>query len=511
MFPNGGKESQDAVFRTHVQDWFSLCRNEKFIVAKEILIGTPPHPHRFDLVNGAISVVVECKSLTWTASRNVFNMQRSLCNESVLHLRLLPSNFEKWLVIQKACDPEGKGTFAEYYFRDNRHVLGDVRIAEFDVEKNELRTISCPEQTCVICGMGYTLDQFDQMSEEDFAVFRMQHMPGKLYKYFPNTTINMGGKIVNYSIEALKNNTVFLQSPKRFDDPYDSSIAVDKVEFYRQRIKYYLDICSVQYSFNEDANSLVYKLAQNIYEKSLEGKTLEEIFGITSELEEMDSLRRSVFIFNLAKCLKAYKDDQDAWPHAIYDALHHEFEAMNDFLVNKFRVACFTTSPYSMLMWAHYANSHQGFCIEYEIPDYDAKHAKLLHRLYPVVYSSRRMPVMEYCIRELDVNSMAMDTLWQIHRYGLLAKDILWQYQDEWRLVAYDKTLSLDDTYNCKFFKISRVYLGNKMPFSERQRIIEICRMKNIPYVGVKTNSMQYTMHDCPDDCGCCSYGRIHH
>ena len=43
---------------------------------------------------------------------------------------------------------------------------------------------------------------------------------------------------------------------------------------------------------------------------------------------------------------------------------------------------CFTENPNNMPMWAHYANNHQGFCVEYEVPKND--------HLYPVIYTNHR-------------------------------------------------------------------------------------------------------------------------
>ena len=38
------------------------------------------------------------------------------------------------------------------------------------------------------------------------------------------------------------------------------------------------------------------------------------------------------------------------------------------------------------LMWSHYANSHTGFCIEYDLRKMD-KESQFLHALYPIIYS----------------------------------------------------------------------------------------------------------------------------
>lgn len=198
------------------------------------------------------------------------------------------------------------------------------------------------------------------------------------------------------------------------------------------------------------------------------------------------------------------QDRDDAWQYAFYKAIHNEYVLVQDNLVKKFKISCFTTTPYSMLMWSHYANSHKGFCLEYEVPPYDSESALLFHNLFPVIYSNKRTSVLEQCISELNSSSIPNDVLWSIYKYGLLSKSMDWKYQSEWRLVSCDSMLASDDNYNCQFFKINRVYLGNKMTKQERLKIIGICRRKNIPYTGVTIEQNKYEMNDCQRLCEEC-------
>lgn len=40
-------------------------------------------------------------------------------------------------------------------------------------------------------------------------------------------------------------------------------------------------------------------------------------------------------------------------------------EGINQF-INKYGIACFTVTPVHMVLWANYANNHQGVCIQYD-------------------------------------------------------------------------------------------------------------------------------------------------
>ena len=54
-----------------------------------------------------------------------------------------------------------------------------------------------------------------------------------------------------------------------------------------------------------------------------------------------------------------------------------------------------------MLMWAHYADSHKGFCVEYDIPTPDEHNINLLQNLLPVIYSDERVSVLNECLEDL--------------------------------------------------------------------------------------------------------------
>ena len=55
-----------------------------------------------------------------------------------------------------------------------------------------------------------------------------------------------------------------------------------------------------------------------------------------------------------------------------------------------------------------------------------------------------------------------------------------------------------------KFFPITKVYLGNRMPADKRKEIITICKRKGIPYIGVTRSLELYEMQECKDLCENC-------
>ncbi len=98
-----------------------------------------------------------------------------------------------------------------------------------------------PEKTDLyyyVCGGRYTYRELDEMTWKEFGLRRHGSMPFKLYKYYSNKVIDG----INYSKEALENNTVYLQEIKKFDDNYDCTLSINIEEFARLRIRHYAEI-----------------------------------------------------------------------------------------------------------------------------------------------------------------------------------------------------------------------------------------------------------------------------
>ncbi len=346
----------------------------------------------------------------------------------------------------------------------------------------------------------YSLEQIKELTQMGFCLKNIKNMPPKLYKYFPNIISPDTG--INYSQEALINNTVYLQNPALFDDPYDCTILANEQDFYIKRITYYAKRCGINVQPEWDYNEIVYKLSVYLYEGSQKGKSLDELFLVDSENDKMSQLRLKVFIQKIVIGMNSeFKEFTDAWQRSFYKAIHSEYidDVQNSLKI--FRISCFAESPYSILMWSHYANCHKGFCIEYEIPQYSESNQLLFHNLYPVIYSDVRISVLESCLKYLKLPKITDEILWDIYKYGLLMKSIDWKYQNEWRLI-FPNNMILNN--NCQFFKVNKVYLGNKMSSNDRWKLIEICNRKGIPYGGVNISQEKYKMEDCTQLCENC-------
>lgn len=89
-----------------------------------------------------------------------------------------------------------------------------------------------------------------------------------------------------------------------------------------------------------------------------------------------------------------------------------------------------------MIMWSHYASSHNGVCIEYSLDE----NPYLNSQLQPVIYTKTTLS----CDQILDNNFLP---------YVLLLKGPEWAYEKEWRIISASKENKFPA-------KASAIYLG---------------------------------------------------
>ena len=128
-------------FQNLVKDW--LCKNvdQYFKLETKIPVGKPSKDHRFDIVNRKKKIAIECKCYTWTKTGKVPSAKINAINSDVLYLSLLPDDYAKYIVILCSRCENGNESLAEYYFRTYRHLIGEIKIAEYDPNTNKMHMI----------------------------------------------------------------------------------------------------------------------------------------------------------------------------------------------------------------------------------------------------------------------------------------------------------------------------------------------------------------------------------
>lgn len=370
------------------------------------------------------------------------------------------------------------------------------------------------ESCCIVNGMLMNLNEVQNMGYDEFSMRAKMNMPLKLYKYFPNRSTELideksgepivdektgKTKTVNYNIQSLKNNTVFMQSPSLFDDVYDSDISMDYTDYEKIRLLEYCKRCDLNVCDSMTTQELGKALLQVIGESFNSTGNFDFIFK-RKPVSKIEELSNECFLAKLKNEL--LKDGN--WSTAIARVIISDFKEYSKLLQNTFRATCFATTPYSQLMWGgSYADCHRGFCAEYTVLPNDPQYQNLFLNLFPMIYCKVR-PNMTKRLAKFENKELTREILWDIYFHGALRKSIDWSFQNEWRLLLpMGRNLETKD-YCVPFFPITKVFLGNRMPQAARKEIIEICRDRNIPYIGVTRSPHIFEMQECNIKCEKC-------
>ena len=296
---------------------------------------------------------------------------------------------------------------------------------------------------CIVNRTVMNLQEIENMGYNKFSYSSKINMPLKLYKYFPNKEGITDDSKVNYSIQALKNNTVFMQSPSNFDDVYDSEIDIDFSEYHKLRLLEYCKRCGIEINDQKSIEEVGNVFTNFILDSINKYKDYEHIF-IKKPVSHIEELANTLFKNNLIIGLNHNND----LSQVVFEIICKEYEKYIKELKNTFRVSCFATTPFSQLMWSGYADYHRGFCLEYTVLPDDERYKDIYYNLFPMVYCKTRPDITERIVRAKD-KDLTEEDLWDIYFHGALRKSVDWAFQDEWRLLLPMRKEKSED-YNIK-------------------------------------------------------------
>ena len=231
---------------------------------------------------------------------------------------------------------------------------------------------------CIVNGAIMNLDEIQNMGYDEFTLRAKINMPLRLYRYYPNKKVKdkETGEEINYSVYALENNTVFLQSPTAYDDVYDSDIYIDYPEYEHLRLIEYCSRCGVDVKMEQTTQEIGDILLKILCEYYAVNQNFDNIFTKTPD-SEIERLSNQIFS---QKILIELFNTHD-FGLALLKTLQDEYADYISKLKNTFRTVCFATTPYSQLMWGGaYADCHRGFCIEYTVLPNDEAYKEIYNK-----------------------------------------------------------------------------------------------------------------------------------
>lgn len=335
---------------------------------------------------------------------------------------------------------------------------------------------------------------FDSTATAEEAIVKLSplrdwiksNVPQRLFRY---------RKVNDYSLSALRDDEIWGSTILEFNDPYECTPCYDIKQFTEH----------LRQMFSPDAIKQIISLVKT-------GRMPQAYLRLIPK-DALDILKQA---------LATYSEDEVvvSIAHANMSSLDKVVADWNQ-IINSFflgikqaesetHIACFSECCNSSLMWGHYADSHKGFCVEYDF------HAALQNcamncsspaqcnnfmlnlPIAPVTYSDSRLDATSY-LPTIIQGHLASVTNAPVDIYFLdmlllakcqLLKSSDWAYEREWRMAfrtPYEKYVP----HKCiAKLKPNGIYLGSRMSADDQNSIYEICRSKGIPCYIMLQNYM---------------------
>lgn len=239
---------------------------------------------------------------------------------------------------------------------------------------------------------------------------------------------------------------IFYTSPAFFNDPFDAVLpsapeVVPTLEERKVIIEKLKELHHVKGA---------YQIKKEYINRLLYSDDFDKALMIVLGKIGLDSKKRTIWYEIIKKSVKRYREE--------------------------IAIACFSEIKNSQLMWAHYANSYEGFCIEYDFTK--SKNVSFLKGIGKVIYTDNRA--------KKDTSN---DDYFLYEKQILCNKSKCWAYEKEWRsidIIPYadytNKNYPIVNAKEC----INAIYLGCKMPKEYQEEIAKYYKNTEIKVYQMK-------------------------
>ena len=327
----------------------------------------------------------------------------------------------------------------------------------------------------------------DALNDNGLIDSKLKFLPNILFKFYSPTDQNL---------LDIREKRIWLPSPTVFNDPFE---------------------CSIGFNMDEYIKSVIIKFALREQKKKCPVATLtftrEDLYQIynsyTKEPAKAISQKKSFSLCLMQILQQKDVSFQNCITHMISKRKDAAINFLNSIKLYSYRIACFSADwnfggvCNKLLLWAHYTQSHQGFCVEYDISELQKRnnehveknilYSQLILGLFPVSYNNKRVQISKTIVERhyLDkIDSNDEKAIQRIYFRSILSKSLSWNYEKEWRLIVDNKTAKY---YNNRisFPFIKAIYIG----CNASEKLI-----RNLSEIGKDLNVKVYRMHMSVDD-----------
>ena len=301
---------------------------------------------------------------------------------------------------------------------------------------------------------------------------KYKNTPSSLYRYRPFDKNR-------HSLELLETDKIYLSKPAEYNDPFDCGLILTTKDLSEDFIKEVI----VESTFND-------------LKKISKCSTKEKV-----KLKRSKDIRNDLPKFVVKKTRPNISPEERPKYIEIEKRMFTEGFYLDPGFSQNIYVGCFSETNKSILMWSHYANNHEGLCIEYNFKELGLSNF-FSRFIFPVIYKSNIFNMNDYLpdskkdfgnvfknyidgikiddfldritVPEVngELNNMALF-------YNALVKYEDWKYEKEWRYV-----FPYNDPENKKMYlpvpKPKAIYLGAKTSKENFKKILKIGKDRDI-------------------------------
>lgn len=286
-----------------------------------------------------------------------------------------------------------------------------------------------------------------------------KNLPSKIYKF---------RKINNYAISNFKDDTVWFCSADKYNDPYECTATCNIEEVARQFTKFNIDKIFDQTDLEKHLSVIEINTIKTSSDPMRELSKL-----LIGKHEGIPDGEKEKIISELSTLER--------------DLLQQIFIRWNQFAQAGMKICSFSSRVDSTVMWGHYADSHKGFAIEYDITNWPLGDIRR-RKLYPVIYRQELFDSTQYHLQIASGEN-------RNNLFGIIAaihKSFDWSYENEWRFVLPMSKSSPDKNYSMP--KPSAVYAGSRIKPRNLVRLSRIAADKKIPIYQMRLSTSEFKL-----------------
>ena len=303
------------------------------------------------------------------------------------------------------------------------------------------------------------------------------NLPKKLFRYRSYNSKN---------VEALRNDEIWGSIVTEDNDPYEYIPCYD-LDKINELLQHEFDVDVVVKHISDIKSGFVPQQLRTMLDDNI-------VTQLVQRIKETDDLAA------ITKALVLFKPVVMRFLQEKYNSIINDFFLSITTAEIQYNIACFSEDNTSSLMWGHYADSHKGFCLEYDFTETIVDCNKSCNDIKgcnkfllgipiaPICYSEKRfdatagvLSIIQQVLAneaKIDMKNHFSDVLLVVK--CLLTKSDEWNYEKEWRLFNWYPN-DIKPHRPIVKLKTKAIYLGNCMEQKHKDELLLIAKEKEIP------------------------------